>query len=236
MIRLTIYVLFFVLIFINVGYSDNKEQYGVLIKKAKLLKNPKYYSSWYRANISVGDTLYILSDDHEKYFLVEYGSYSGWINKKRINPIILKKNISIDEFPDSNKQKNNQNNFEQDKSSDKSSDSKNEKNNQKISISLHEKTYLTDQISDTIKLIKPKYVLYLLILIATYRIRTFLLKPINTYKSIKNWVENTYYKIKGIISGKKVYEKQLRDFIEEDIYWENGIWTNYDIYPWVQAF
>ena len=31
-------------------------------------------------------------------------------------------------------------------------------------------------------------------------------------------------------------EKQLRDFIEEDIYWEKGIWTDYDIYPWVQAF
>ena len=30
-------------------------------------------------------------------------------------------------------------------------------------------------------------------------------------------------------------EKQLRDFIEEDIYWEKGIWTSYDIYPWVQA-
>ena len=31
-------------------------------------------------------------------------------------------------------------------------------------------------------------------------------------------------------------EKQLRDFIEEDIYWKKGIWTNYEIYPWVQAF
>ena len=31
-------------------------------------------------------------------------------------------------------------------------------------------------------------------------------------------------------------EKQLRDFIEEDIYWKKGIWTKYDIYPWVQAF
>ena len=31
-------------------------------------------------------------------------------------------------------------------------------------------------------------------------------------------------------------EKQLRDFIEEDIYWKKGIWTNYDIYPWVHAF
>ena len=31
-------------------------------------------------------------------------------------------------------------------------------------------------------------------------------------------------------------EHQLRDLIEEDIYWKNGIWTDYDIYPWVQAF
>ena len=31
-------------------------------------------------------------------------------------------------------------------------------------------------------------------------------------------------------------EKELKDIIEEDIYWENGIWINYDIYPWIQAF
>ena len=31
-------------------------------------------------------------------------------------------------------------------------------------------------------------------------------------------------------------KKQLIDFIEEDIYWKKGIWTNYDIYPWVQVF
>ena len=31
-------------------------------------------------------------------------------------------------------------------------------------------------------------------------------------------------------------ENELRDFIEEDIYWEKGIWINYDIYPWIQAF
>ena len=31
-------------------------------------------------------------------------------------------------------------------------------------------------------------------------------------------------------------ENQLRDFIEEDIYWKKGIWIKYDIYPWVQAF
>jgi len=31
-------------------------------------------------------------------------------------------------------------------------------------------------------------------------------------------------------------ENQLRDFIEEDIYWKKGIWIKYDIYPWIQAF
>ena len=31
-------------------------------------------------------------------------------------------------------------------------------------------------------------------------------------------------------------ENELKDIIEEDIYWENGIWINYEIYPWIQAF
>ena len=31
-------------------------------------------------------------------------------------------------------------------------------------------------------------------------------------------------------------ENQLREFIEADIYWEKGIWVNYKIYPWIQAF
>jgi len=31
-------------------------------------------------------------------------------------------------------------------------------------------------------------------------------------------------------------ENQLRDIIEEDIYWEKGIWIKYDIYAWVQVF
>ena len=31
-------------------------------------------------------------------------------------------------------------------------------------------------------------------------------------------------------------EKELKDIIEGDIYWENGIWINYEIYPWIQAF
>ena len=31
-------------------------------------------------------------------------------------------------------------------------------------------------------------------------------------------------------------EKQLRDLIEDDIYWQKGIWIKYTIYPWIQAF
>ena len=31
-------------------------------------------------------------------------------------------------------------------------------------------------------------------------------------------------------------ENELRDLIEEDIYWQKGIWIKYDIYPWIQAF
>ena len=31
-------------------------------------------------------------------------------------------------------------------------------------------------------------------------------------------------------------ENQLKDLIEEDIYWKKGIWISYEIYPWVQAF
>ena len=31
-------------------------------------------------------------------------------------------------------------------------------------------------------------------------------------------------------------EIELRKLIENDIYWEKGIWISYEIYPWVQAF
>ncbi len=31
-------------------------------------------------------------------------------------------------------------------------------------------------------------------------------------------------------------ENQLRDLIEEDIYWKQGIWITYNIFPWIQAF
>jgi len=38
----------------------------------------------------------------------------------------------------------------------------------------------------------------------------------------------------GIFNANDVNE--LKDIIEEDIYWEKGIWINYDIYHWIQAF
>ena len=31
-------------------------------------------------------------------------------------------------------------------------------------------------------------------------------------------------------------KSQLRELIEKDIYWQEGIWTSIDIYPWIQAF
>ena len=31
-------------------------------------------------------------------------------------------------------------------------------------------------------------------------------------------------------------EKELKELIEEDIYWKKGIWISFNIYPWVQAF
>jgi hypothetical protein len=31
-------------------------------------------------------------------------------------------------------------------------------------------------------------------------------------------------------------ENELKNLIEEDIYWQKGIWINYNIYPWIQAF
>ena len=38
----------------------------------------------------------------------------------------------------------------------------------------------------------------------------------------------------GILNGNS--EKQVRDLLEEDIYWEKGIWISLDIYSWIQAF
>ncbi|WP_320675467.1 YciI family protein [Prochlorococcus sp. MIT 1341] len=29
---------------------------------------------------------------------------------------------------------------------------------------------------------------------------------------------------------------RVREILEEDIYWKEGIWTSLEVYPWVQAF
>ena len=31
-------------------------------------------------------------------------------------------------------------------------------------------------------------------------------------------------------------ENLVRKVLEEDVYWQNGIWTALEVYPWVQAF
>ena len=38
----------------------------------------------------------------------------------------------------------------------------------------------------------------------------------------------------GIFNANDVNE--LKDLIEEDIYWDKGIWSNYEIYRWIQSF
>ena len=30
-------------------------------------------------------------------------------------------------------------------------------------------------------------------------------------------------------------ENELKELIEEDIYWRKGIWISFNIYPWIQA-
>jgi len=38
----------------------------------------------------------------------------------------------------------------------------------------------------------------------------------------------------GIFEGEKI--KDIRTIVEEDIYWQKGIWVKYQIYSWTQAF
>ena len=38
----------------------------------------------------------------------------------------------------------------------------------------------------------------------------------------------------GIFNSKN--ENELKELIEKDIYWQEGIWISFDIYPWIQAF
>ncbi len=30
--------------------------------------------------------------------------------------------------------------------------------------------------------------------------------------------------------------ESVRETLEEDVYWKQGIWTSLEVYPWVQAF
>ena len=38
----------------------------------------------------------------------------------------------------------------------------------------------------------------------------------------------------GIFESKDIEE--VRSLIKEDVYWREGIWTDYEIYSWIQAF
>ena len=45
-------------------------------------------------------------------------------------------------------------------------------------------------------------------------------------------VDNT--KVLGIYEAES--DTQVRQLVESDPYWENGIWTDYEIYAWNQVF
>ena len=30
--------------------------------------------------------------------------------------------------------------------------------------------------------------------------------------------------------------KTVRDLVASDVYWKQGIWTQFEVYPWIQAF
>ena len=38
----------------------------------------------------------------------------------------------------------------------------------------------------------------------------------------------------GIFEAKSL--DVVKRLIEEDVYWKEGIWTNFEVYPWTQAF
>ncbi len=38
----------------------------------------------------------------------------------------------------------------------------------------------------------------------------------------------------GIFKAKKI--EDIRNLIKDDIYWKEGIWTNFEVYSWIQAF
>lgn len=38
----------------------------------------------------------------------------------------------------------------------------------------------------------------------------------------------------GIFEAAEI--QQVRDLLEQDVYWREGIWTDLQVYPWIQAF
>ena len=38
----------------------------------------------------------------------------------------------------------------------------------------------------------------------------------------------------GIFEASTIDE--VKKLLEKDVYWKEGIWTSYDVYPWIQAF
>ena len=38
----------------------------------------------------------------------------------------------------------------------------------------------------------------------------------------------------GIFKGSNI--DQIKNLLEDDVYWKEGIWTSIDVYPWTQAF
>ena len=38
----------------------------------------------------------------------------------------------------------------------------------------------------------------------------------------------------GIFEGTDI--AQIRDLLEQDVYWREGIWIGLEVYPWIQAF
>ncbi|MGC6482853.1 MAG: YciI family protein [Synechococcus sp.] len=38
----------------------------------------------------------------------------------------------------------------------------------------------------------------------------------------------------GIFEGSDA--GRIRDLLEQDVYWREGIWTALEVYPWIQAF
>ena len=38
----------------------------------------------------------------------------------------------------------------------------------------------------------------------------------------------------GVFEARSLQE--VRELLEEDVYWKEGIWTSMEIYPWIQAF